>query len=161
MTAPERASAADVARSLTISLRCNGGPSSCQERGAKGLVPDAFFADDERVVDQLRAGRGKTGGIHPLLLTGTAPVLPMLIGSAINIWYNITNIEPLLTPAQRTIFMRTVTLFNLTVYPLLGGIWAWLLLSLLAPFREQSLQVLGPEERLPGPGLRDEQGVVS
>jgi adenylate cyclase len=75
--------------------------------------------------------------IHPLLLTGAAPLLPMLIGSAINIWYNVTNIEPLLTPAQRVIFMRTVAGFNLTVYPLLGAMWAWLLLSLRAPFRDQ------------------------
>jgi adenylate cyclase len=61
----------------------------------------------------------------------------MLIGSAINIWYNVTNIEPLLTPGQRAIFMRTVGLYNGLVYPVLGAAWVWLLLSLRAPFREQ------------------------
>jgi adenylate cyclase len=75
--------------------------------------------------------------VHPLLLTGAGAVLPMLIGSVINIWYNITNIEPLLTPGQREIFMRTVALYNGLVYPVLGAAWVWLLLSLRAPFREQ------------------------
>ena len=96
-----------------------------------------LLADDERVVDQPQAGRRTAGGIHPLLLTGIAPALPMVIGSAINIWYNVTNIDPLLTPSQRAIFMQTVTAFNLTVYPILGAIWAWLLFSLRGPFREQ------------------------
>ncbi len=77
-----------------------------------------LLADDERVVDQPQAGRRTAGGIHPLLLTGIAPALPMVIGSAINIWYNVTNIDPLLTPSQRAIFMQTVTVFNLTVYPI-------------------------------------------
>lgn len=75
--------------------------------------------------------------LHPLLLTGAAFVLPMLIGSAINIWYNITNVEPLLTPGQRALFMRTVALYNVLVYPVLGAAWIWLLLSPRAPFREQ------------------------
>lgn len=61
----------------------------------------------------------------------------MLIGSAINIWFNVTNIDPLLTQGQRAIFVRTVTLFNLVVYPVLGAVGAWLLLSLRRPFREQ------------------------
>lgn len=62
----------------------------------------------------------------------------MLLGSAINIWYNLTNIEPLLTPGQHALFMRTTMLYNLLVYPPLVGVWAWLLLSLRAPFREQA-----------------------
>ena len=73
----------------------------------------------------------------------------MLIGSAINIWYNLTNIDPLLTPAQRAIFVRTVTIFNLTVYPVVGAIWAWLVLSLLGPYREQMRGgIRDPERRL-------------
>jgi adenylate cyclase len=100
-------------------------------------VAGTLLADDEWVVDQPQAGRRTAGGIHPLLLTGVAPALPMVIGSAINIWYNVTNIDPFLTPSQRAIFMQTVTVFNLTVYPTLGAIWAWLLFSLRGPFREQ------------------------
>lgn len=75
--------------------------------------------------------------MHPLLITGGAFVLPMLIGSAINIWYNDTNIDPLLTAGQRAIFVRTTALYNVIVYPVLGGLWVWLLLGLRAPFREQ------------------------
>ena len=75
--------------------------------------------------------------VHPLLLTGMAPLLPMVIGSAVNIWYNLTNIDPMLTEGQRAIFARTILLFNLAVYPPLVGVWAWLVLSLRGPFREQ------------------------
>lgn len=38
-----------------------------------------------------------------LVLTGLAPLVPTLIGSAVNIWYNLTEIDPLLTEAQRRI----------------------------------------------------------
>jgi adenylate cyclase len=74
--------------------------------------------------------------VDPLLLTGVAPILPMLIGSAVNIWYNLSHVEPLLTPAQRAIFIRTTAIYNLTAYPVLVGAWVWLLLSLRRPFRE-------------------------
>jgi adenylate cyclase len=74
---------------------------------------------------------------HPLLITGASFVLPMLIGSAINIWYNATNIEPLMTPGQRAIFVRTTALYNVLIYPVLVGAWIRLLLSLRGPFREQ------------------------
>ena len=30
----------------------------------------------------------------------------MLVGSAINIWYNVTNVAPMLTADQRVIFIR-------------------------------------------------------
>ena len=49
---------------------------------------------------------------HPLAVVAAAPLLPMLIGSGINIWYNLTQIDPLLTPAQRSIFMRTIAVYN-------------------------------------------------
>ncbi len=62
----------------------------------------------------------------------------MLTGSAINIWYNVTNIDPLLTADQRAIFMRTINLYNALVYPPLVGLGAWLLVSLRGPFREQT-----------------------
>jgi adenylate cyclase len=73
---------------------------------------------------------------HPLLLTGVAPILPMLIGSAINIWYNLTHVEPLLTPHQRSIFVRTIAIYNFMAYPVLAGAWVWLVWSLRGPFRE-------------------------
>jgi hypothetical protein len=39
-----------------------------------------------------------SGRPRPLLITGLAPLVPILIGSAVNIWYNLTQIDPLLTP---------------------------------------------------------------
>src|SRR5262245_33174825 len=72
--------------------------------------------------------------LHPLLLVALASLLPMLTGSAINIWFNVTNIDPLLTEGQRAIFLRTVIVYNLAVYPVLGAVGAWLLLSLRGPY---------------------------
>ncbi len=61
----------------------------------------------------------------------------MLVGSAISIWYNVTNVDPMLTPDQRVIFLRTINLYNLIIYPLLGAVGTWLLLSLRDPYRQQ------------------------
>src|ERR1700731_3047353 len=36
---------------------------------------------------------------HPLLVTALAPLIPHLVGSAFNIWYNMTVIDPLLVAA--------------------------------------------------------------
>src|SRR5262245_44113210 len=87
--------------------------------------------------DEIEASRWRPRGVYALLLTGAAPLLPMLAGSAINIWYNISNIDPLLTSAQDDIFKKTVVVFNLTAYPVIGAIWTWLILSLVRPLREQ------------------------
>ena len=49
------------------------------------------------------------------------------IGSAFNIWYNLTHIVPLLkTSAERNTFETSITWFNLVVYPPLVLWWAWL-----------------------------------
>jgi adenylate cyclase len=93
--------------------------------------------------------RGVRGALTPLLLTGVAPVLPMLIGSAVNIWYNLTHVEPLLTPNQRAIFVRTTAVYNLTAYPVLTAAWICLLCRLRGPLRELlSGGTLDPERRL-------------
>lgn len=57
------------------------------------------------------------------------PVLPQLLGSAFNIWYNAKVIEPLLeTEALRERFIHTVIAFNVAVYPLAVAAWtAWVL----------------------------------
>jgi adenylate cyclase len=87
--------------------------------------------------------------LHPLLLTGSAPLVPSVIGSAVNIWYNLTHIEPLLTPAQHAVFVRTIAIYNVTAYPLLTGVWVWLLLTLRRPFRDLARGVpLDPARQL-------------
>jgi len=63
-------------------------------------------------------------GRHGLLLTALAPVIPQILGSAFNIWYNATVIEPMLTPALRQRFFATVVAYNAVVYPI--GVYLWL-----------------------------------
>lgn len=70
-----------------------------------------------------------------LLLVALAPLAPTLIGSAVNIWYNLTEIDPLLTDAQRRIFVSTTTWFNALVYPPAVALWASVVWSLRRPFR--------------------------
>ena len=61
---------------------------------------------------------------HGLVLTALAPVIPQILGSAFNIWYNATVIEPMLTPALRQRFFATVVAYNAIVYPI--GVYLWL-----------------------------------
>jgi adenylate cyclase len=62
---------------------------------------------------------------YGLLLTALAPVVPQILGSAFNIWYNTTVIEPLLvSPALKQRFFETVVLYNVVVYPI--GVLLWL-----------------------------------
>ena len=67
--------------------------------------------------DTLRAHYG-------LLVTALAPVVPQILGSAFNIWYNATVIEPMLTPALRQRFFATVVVYNSIVYSV--GAYLWL-----------------------------------
>src|SRR5438093_11416696 len=60
---------------------------------------------------------------YGLLLTALAPVVPQILGSAFNIWYNATVIEPMLTPALRQRFFETVIAYNAVVYPI--GVYLW------------------------------------
>jgi len=62
---------------------------------------------------------------YGLLLTALAPVVPQILGSAFNIWYNTTIIRPLLiSPALKQRFFETVIIYNLVAYPI--GILLWL-----------------------------------
>ena len=61
---------------------------------------------------------------YGLLVTALAPVIPQILGSAFNIWYNATVIEPLLTPALKQRFFEAVVLYNSVVYPV--GVFLWI-----------------------------------
>jgi adenylate cyclase len=62
---------------------------------------------------------------YALLLTALAPVVPQILGSAFNIWYNTTVIHPLLTtPALKQRFFETIVVYNAVVYPI--GVYLWL-----------------------------------
>ena len=82
---------------------------------------------------------------HPFLVTALAPLIPHLVGSAFNIWYNMTVIDPLLIAAglkQR--FIATVIVWNSVAYPAAVAIWLWLVLSLRPAF-----QRLRRDEKIP------------
>jgi adenylate cyclase len=60
--------------------------------------------------------------------TTFAPLLPNVLSSILNVWYNVTNIQPLLSPSQMTRFMTAVTIYNATIYPVLVFFyvrWMW------------------------------------
>jgi adenylate cyclase len=61
---------------------------------------------------------------YGLLLTALSPVIPQILGSAFNIWYNATVIDPMLTPALKQRFFATVVAYNAVVYPI--GVYLWL-----------------------------------
>jgi adenylate cyclase len=65
-----------------------------------------------------------------LSLVICAPVIAQLLGSAFNIWYNFTYVQPLLTPVQLAMILNTVIVFNIIVYPAGIGVWIWTVLSL-------------------------------
>ncbi len=69
---------------------------------------------------------------YGLILTALAPLVPQILGSAFNIWYNATVIEPMLTPVLRQRFFATVVVYNAVVYPV--GVYLWL--RRICSFRE-------------------------
>lgn len=79
---------------------------------------------------------------HPLLVVALAPLIPHILGSAFNIWYNMVIIDPLLRAADlRERFISTVIVWNAIAYPLTLAVWLGLIYSL----RPALHQVLGGE----------------
>ena len=71
-----------------------------------------------------------------LLVTALAPVIPQILGSAFNIWYNAIVIAPLLVTVElRHRFAATVIFYNAIVYPAAIAIWIYIILSLRPAFR--------------------------
>jgi adenylate cyclase len=68
--------------------------------------------------------RGVLRAHYGLLLTALAPVIPQILGSAFNIWYNKTIIEPLLTPLLKQRFDRTWVFYTIAAF--LIGLLLWL-----------------------------------
>jgi adenylate cyclase len=68
---------------------------------------------------------------HPLLLLALAPVVPQLLGSIFNIWYNSVVVQPLLGQgALRERFYLTIVVYNCLAYPAGVALWLWQVLSL-------------------------------
>lgn len=70
-------------------------------------------------------------GLRRALWTTAGFLGTQLIGSLFNIWYNVTQIRPLLSEAQNAHFGKSIGIYNLTIYPLALLIWFWLLRSLM------------------------------
>jgi len=86
---------------------------------------------------------------NPFLVTVLAPLIPHLLGSVFNIWYNMVIIDPLLgASGLRTRFVSTIICWNLIVYPVAVGIWLRLILSLRPTFRRLLRDETIPAEQL-------------
>jgi adenylate cyclase len=71
-----------------------------------------------------------------ILITALAPLLPQLLGSAFNIWYNALVINPLFTTdTLKQRFVTMVIVYNCIVFPLGIAVWLRLVLSLRPAFR--------------------------
>ncbi len=94
---------------------------------------------------------------HGLLVTALAPVIPEILGSAFNIWYNAIVIAPLLvTEELRHRFATTVIFYNAIVYPVAIAVWIYVILSLRSSFRA----LIKGEEVAPGALDRAQRRVV-
>ncbi|CAN5174981.1 adenylate/guanylate cyclase domain-containing protein [soil metagenome] len=72
-----------------------------------------------------------------LLVTAFSPLIPQILGSIFNIWYNMVMIDPLLRAAELLDrFVTTVIVWNALVYPLGVAIWLGWLYGLAAPLRQ-------------------------
>jgi adenylate cyclase len=68
-----------------------------------------------------------------LMATVLAPVVPQLLGSAFNIWYNIAVVDPLLmTEDLKEHFVVTCVVYNLIAYPIAVYLW-WRLVYSIKP----------------------------
>ena len=72
---------------------------------------------------------------HALALIAAAPVLATIIGSIFNIWYNVSQVKPLLTDEQNDVFQSAIFYYNVFAYPPLVGIWATSVFSLRRAFK--------------------------
>jgi len=90
--------------------------------------------------------RGKPLG---LLLTALAPVLPQILGSVFNIWYNRNVVTPLLTSeALKDRFHDTIIVFNAVAYPIAIVVWLRLVYSLRPSFRQLCAGISVPDDQL-------------
>jgi signal transduction histidine kinase len=87
-----------------------------------------------------------------LLMVAGLPLLTQIIGSIFNIWYNTVHVTPFLVGDQIELFTHTIFLFNITIYPVLTGIWLLAVAWLYRP-----LSRLGKGETLPQPMLEKAQ----
>ena len=74
--------------------------------------------------------------LKPIILIAIAPVVAAVIGSVFNIWYNVSQVEPLLTEKQNTLFHSAILYYNLVAYPPLLGAWLLTIFSLNKVYKQ-------------------------
>jgi adenylate cyclase len=73
---------------------------------------------------------------NPLVLIALTPLIPQILGSIFNIWYNLVIVDPLLRAAGlHRRFIETVIVWNAIAFPIAIFIWVWLVSSLRPVFR--------------------------
>jgi len=60
---------------------------------------------------------------HAPAIVAIAPLGATVLGSLFNIWYNVSQIDPLLTDEQRELFSRAIMSYNAIAYPILMVVW--------------------------------------
>ena len=60
---------------------------------------------------------------HAPAIVIAAPFAATVLGSLFNIWYNVTQIDPLLTDGQRATFSQAIMFYNGLAYPILVLVW--------------------------------------
>ncbi len=86
---------------------------------------------------------------NPLLLTALTPVIPQILGSIFNIWYNLEIVDPLLRAAGlRERFVSTMIVWNAIAFPAAVLIWLRLVFSLRPVFRRLLRDEIIPAEEL-------------
>lgn len=68
---------------------------------------------------------------HAFVLIALIPLVANLLGSAVNIWYNVNIIGPRLAPGDARLFDRSIAVYNVAVYPLCLLLWYRLLAPLI------------------------------
>ncbi len=71
-----------------------------------------------------------------ILWISLALLSAQLIGSAFNIWYNLSHLHPLLSDEQRAGFTRGIFFYNSIAYPIALALWLLISLSIARAYRE-------------------------
>jgi adenylate cyclase len=86
---------------------------------------------------------------HALLLTALAAVIPQVLGSIFNIWYNTVVIDPLLgTGALRQRFFQTIIFYNALAFPVGVAFWLGRVFSLRPVFNRLRAGLPVDDQRL-------------
>ncbi|MBC8289492.1 MAG: HAMP domain-containing protein [Planctomycetes bacterium] len=72
---------------------------------------------------------------YALAMIAAAPVVAAIIGSIFNIWYNVSQVKPLLSDEQNDVFQSAIFYYNVFAYPPLVGVWVASVFSLRRIFK--------------------------